>query len=152
MISLCQPQIFMCVLTTALSRTKHLASNMHLSTPSGCRCFPFKGQCSVIVDALFCCSHCLCVLCVWSLLCKADLSVLSSFATISLYFCSCCPMAVGDLCLFLMVPWAGLQCVIMAFPDHNYLPFQYQKNLPYVTYVLLDISDLQFVQNKDYHY
>ena len=33
---------------------------------------------------------------------------------------SCC-VAVSVLCLFLMVPWVGLQCVIVAFPGHTRL-------------------------------
>ena len=32
-----------------------------------------------------------------------------------LYLCSCCPVAVSSLCLFFMVPWVGLQCLIVAF-------------------------------------
>ena len=30
------------------------------------------------------------------------------------------------LCLFLMVSWVGLQCVIVAFPSHTYLLFELQ--------------------------
>ena len=29
------------------------------------------------------------------------------------------------LCLFLTVPWVGLQCVSMAFPGHTYLFLRY---------------------------
>ena len=35
-------------------------------------------------------------------------------------------MTVSVLCLFFTVPWAGLQCVIMAFPGHTHL-FLYLK-------------------------
>ena len=30
-----------------------------------------------------------------------------------------CLVAVGVLWLFLMVPWVGLQCVIVVYPDHT---------------------------------
>ena len=32
-----------------------------------------------------------------------------------------CDMTVGVLWLFLMVPWVGLQCVIVVFPGHTRL-------------------------------
>ena len=32
-----------------------------------------------------------------------------------------CLVAVGILSLFLTVPWAGLQCVIVVFSDHTHL-------------------------------
>ena len=32
-----------------------------------------------------------------------------------------CRVTVKVLSLFLMVPWVGLQCVIVAFPDHIHL-------------------------------
>ena len=38
-------------------------------------------------------------------------------------------MAVGVLCLFLMVPWVGLQCVNVAFPGHTYLRVAFQIHL-----------------------
>ena len=28
---------------------------------------------------------------------------------------------INVLCLFLTVPWVGLQCVIVVFPDHSHL-------------------------------
>ena len=31
-----------------------------------------------------------------------------------------CVVAVDVLCLFLMVPWVGLQCVTVVFPDHTH--------------------------------
>ena len=31
-------------------------------------------------------------------------------------------MAVSDLCLFITVPWVGLQYVIVVFPGHTHLP------------------------------
>ena len=32
-------------------------------------------------------------------------------------------VAVGALCLFLTIPWVGLQCVIVALPGHTHLLF-----------------------------
>ena len=32
-------------------------------------------------------------------------------------------MTVSGLWLFLMVPWVGVQCVIVVFPDHTHLLF-----------------------------
>ena len=32
-------------------------------------------------------------------------------------------VTVNVLWLFLTVPWVGLQCVIVVFPDHNHLRF-----------------------------
>ena len=46
------------------------------------------------------------------------------------FLSSCCHMALSILYLFLMVPWAGLQCVIGAVPDHTYFFFSYNKSLP----------------------
>ena len=34
-----------------------------------------------------------------------------------------CLVTVNVLWLFLTVPWVGLQCVIVVFPDHTHLPF-----------------------------
>ena len=31
-----------------------------------------------------------------------------------------CIVTVNVVCLFLTVPWVGLQCVIVVFPDHTY--------------------------------
>ena len=33
---------------------------------------------------------------------------------------SWCHVAVSVLCLFLTVPWVGMQCVLVAFPGHTY--------------------------------
>ena len=67
------------------------------------------------------------------LFCYAVLIVISSFTItslskrelVALLLPSCCHMAVFVLCLFLTVPWVGLQCVIVclivAFPVHNFL-------------------------------
>ena len=55
--------------------------------------------------------------------------LLSSFAIISprtkglvalLLLSASCHVAVGILRLFVMVPLVGLQCVIVAFPDHTH--------------------------------
>ena len=72
--------------------------------------------------------------CVWSLYCCAVLCVRSSFAIIPLgkgelvvllLLSSGCYMyaAVIVLCLFLVVPWVCLWCVIVAFPGHSHLRF-----------------------------
>ena len=34
-----------------------------------------------------------------------------------------CPFTVDVRWLFLTVPWVGLQCVIVVFPDHTHLLF-----------------------------
>ena len=63
---------------------------------------------------------------VWrgTLFCNAVIYVLSCFAIISLSkklnLCSCFCVAVSILYLFLMMPWVGLQCVIVAFPGHTH--------------------------------
>ena len=71
------------------------------------------------------------VLCL-SLFCCALLYVLSSFAIILkskrelvalLLLSYGCLVAVGVLWLFLAVPWVGLRCVILVFPEHTYLRF-----------------------------
>ena len=53
-----------------------------------------------------------------------------------LYLCFWCLVMVGWL--FLAVPWGCLRLVIVVFPYHTHLLFQ------------KDVSDLPFVQNKDY--
>ena len=68
------------------------------------------------------------VLCL-SLFWYALFCVLSSFAIIFkrkrelvalLLLSYGCLVAVNVLWLFLTVPWVGLQCVIVVFPDHNH--------------------------------
>ena len=74
--------------------------------------------------------------CVWTLFCYSVLCVLSSFAIslmgeesalialiVFLVSCDCYSVA----WLFLTVPWVGMQCVIVVFPDHTHLLFQTQK-------------------------
>ena len=71
----------------------------------------------------------LCVFfCVGSYLCNVFLCVLSSVAIILLMkrefvallqLFSCCHVAGSVLCLFLVVPLVGLQCVIVAYPGHT---------------------------------
>ena len=69
---------------------------------------------------------------VLSLFCFASLYVLSSFAIIlkgkrklvALFLLSCGYIVIVNvLCLSLMVPWVGLQFVIVVFPDHTHLLF-----------------------------
>ena len=40
-----------------------------------------------------------------------------------------CLVTVNVLWLFLTVPWVGLQCAIVVFPDHTHLPFD--QNQPF---------------------
>ena len=92
--------------------------------------------CSKVVVLLL--IHCLLLLplsvglSVWSLFRYTVLSVLSSFEIISprkrelvalLYLFPRCHVAVSVLCLFLTVPWVGLQCVSVAFLGHTYFFF-----------------------------
>ena len=69
------------------------------------------------------------VLCL-SLFCYELLCILSSFAIILkrkrklvalLLLSYNCIVTVNVQWFFLMVPWAGLQCVIVVFPDHAHL-------------------------------
>ena len=71
------------------------------------------------------------VLCLY-LFCYALLCVLSGFAIILkrdrelvalLLLSYGCLVTINLLWLFLMVPWVGLQCVIVVFPDHTQLLF-----------------------------
>ena len=59
------------------------ASNNHLASPVAS---VLRRRCCVCWFIFYCCSHCVWKFCVWSLLCHAVLSVLSSFAII----CLCC--------------------------------------------------------------
>ena len=68
------------------------------------------------------------------LFCYALLCVHSSFAIILkskrklvalLLLSYTCIVYVNVLWLFLTVPWVGLQCVIVVFPDHTRLPYGY---------------------------
>ena len=70
------------------------------------------------------------VLCLY-LFCYALLCVHSSFAIIlkrkrklvDLLLAYRCIVTINVLWLFLTVPWVGLQCVIVVFPDHTHLLF-----------------------------
>ena len=73
------------------------------------------------------------VLCL-SLFCYALLCVHSSFAIILkrnrklvalLVLSYRCIYTINALCLFLTVPWVGLQYVIVLFPDHTHLLFMF---------------------------
>ena len=68
-----------------------------------------------------------------SLFCCALLCVLSSFAIILrrerelvalLLLSYGCLVTVNILCLFLAVPWVGLRCVLVVFPDHTHLLYE----------------------------
>ena len=65
----------------------------------------------------------------WSLFCSALLCVLSSFTIILkrkrklvalLLMSYSCIVTINVLVLFLTVPWVGLHCVIVVFPDHTH--------------------------------
>ena len=79
------------------------------------------------------------VLCL-SLFCYALLCVHYSFAIILkrkrklfvlLLMPYRCIVTINILWLFLMVPWVGLQYVIVVFPDHTHLLFK--KHLPFTS-------------------
>ena len=79
------------------------------------------------------------VLCLF-LFCYALLCVHSSFAIILkrkrklfalLLLSYRCIVYVNVLWLFLTVPWVGLQCVIVVFPDHTHLPYGYSYPVAY---------------------
>ena len=68
------------------------------------------------------------------LFCYALLCVHSSFAMkrklVTLLLLSyICIVAINVLWLFLTVPWVGLQCVIVVFPDHTHLLFDKSRKL-----------------------
>ena len=71
------------------------------------------------------------VLCL-SLFCYVLLCVYSSFAIVLkrkrklvplLLLSYKCTVIINDLWLFRMMPWVGLQCVIVVLPDHTHLLF-----------------------------
>ena len=51
-------------------------------------------------------------------------------------------MAASVLWLFLTVPWVGLQCVIVVFPDHNHLHLPTDR---FQAVVMLMIYCLMFI-------
>ena len=71
-----------------------------------------------------------------SLFCYALLCAHSSFAFILkrkrklvalLLLTYRCIVTINVLWLFLTMPWVGLQCVIVVFPDHTHLLFHLRK-------------------------
>ena len=60
------------------------------------------------------------VLCL-SLFCYTLLCVRSCFTINLLLLSFRCIVTINVMWLFLMVPWNGLQCVIVIFPDHTHL-------------------------------
>ena len=88
------------------------------------------------------------VLCLF-LFCYALLCVHSNFAIIlkrklvALLFLSYrCIVYVNVLWLFLTVPWVGLQCVIVVFPDHTNLPFGDSYPVAYHSTYTTNISNV----------
>ena len=97
-------------MASATAQSKAMVTCMLLSIHCFvCVCFLF-----VCLSAFFCCA----VLCVVS-----GLKIISlrrgwtgCFALVPFD-----AMWIGVLCFFLVVPWVGLQGVMVAFPDHTYL-------------------------------
>ena len=52
-------------------------------------------------------------------------------------------MTVGVLCLFLTMPWVGLECVIFVFPCHTQLLFYFLKFLVN-TFQLVTYASVKF--------
>ena len=88
-----------------------------------------------------------------SLFCYALLCVHSSFSIILkrerkqvtlLLLSNRCIVTINALWLFLRVPWAGLQCVSVVFPDHTHLLFtEYLNN--YIKGNLLKLKESFFL-------
>ena len=88
------------------------------------------------------------VLCL-SLFCYALLCVHSSFAIILkrkrklvtlLLLSYICIVTINVLWLFLMVPWIGLQCAIVIFPDHTHFLFIMQNSDSFYYFIVEDLS------------
>ena len=65
-----------------------------------------------------------------SLFCYAVRSVLSICAIILMRrreLVTLCLVTVSESCLFLVMPWGGLQCVIVVFPGHTHLVFWHKR-------------------------
>ena len=82
---------------------------------------------AVVLLLIYCCSQYLWVF--YLVFCNAELTVLSSFAIISLRMRELVALFVFLLsfdykCLFLAVPWVGLWSMIVAFPGHTHLLFE----------------------------
>ena len=106
-----------------------LASKLNL-TPPWLRLMFVIRRWLCLCPFIVCCYSCCCVgvLCVvWPLIYSATLSVISSFAIISFgekeLVAFWCYETVSFLCLFLTVPWFGLQYMIMTFPCNTHLHF-----------------------------
>ena len=78
-----------------------------------------------------------------SLFCYALLCVHSSFAirlVVLLLLSYRCIVTITVLWLYLAVPWVGLQCVIVVFPDHIHFFFIYKSCFILVYVALLCID------------
>ena len=66
-------------------------------------------------------------------------------------------MSVSVLCLFLTVPWVGLQCVIVAFPSHTHFVFtalfqsinQLQKDIDEIQQQMEDNEKMKMNLTRD---
>ena len=97
------------------------------------------GGDSVVVNLLFDVLPIVCGVLFLSLFWYVLFCVLSSFAIILkrkrklvdlLLLSYRCLVTVNVMWLFLMVPWVGLRCVIVVFPDHTHL---HRKNSAWLT-------------------
>ena len=52
--------------------------------------------------------------------------------------------------LFLAVPWVGLQCVIVVFPDHTHLPFYYRNGKKQFLSIKISGEILDILISKDF--
>ena len=46
-----------------------------------------------------------------------------------------CIVTINVMCLFLTVPWVGLQCVIVVFPDHTHVLFDTKRRDPGISVI-----------------
>ena len=66
-----------------------------------------------------------------------------------------CLVTVNILWLFLMVLWAGLQCVIVVYPDHTYFVLKCwvrDKIIQNSLFIYLNLSDKCGTQTKSFCY
>ena len=75
----------------------------------------------LLVDVMYLSLFCYALLCVHSLF---SITLKRKRKLVTLLLLSYrCNVTVNVLWLFLAVPWVGLQCVIVVFPDHTHLRF-----------------------------
>ena len=77
--------------------------------------------CRVLCFSMFCCA----VLCVLSIFAMILMGKIELVTLLCLFVW--CLVVVIVLWLFLAMPWVGLKCVIVVFPSHTYLIFQWKR-------------------------